>query len=76
MSEKPLDDVRLSLTTEQVVSDALDHLGEVTRALAADRVCLHVVVEQFDRFKLRCVAGQEVKLDPLSVLGDPRLDEL
>lgn len=57
VSKEPLDNVRLTLTTVQVVSDAVNHLGERPGTLAAYRVSLDIVVEQLDRVQVEAVTS-------------------
>ena len=70
-SKVTLDDGGLALGRAQVPADAVHQLLFVPRSPAAERVALHVLVQEFVRVQLGTVARQEKHLDLCGVCGQP-----
>ncbi len=74
--EVPRDAPRLALVGVQVGTDFVEHLREITGPAAPEGAGFDVVVEALGGVQLGGVAGQEVQLDQLGVLGHPRTHDL
>ena len=68
-----LDNVRLALAASKVASEALYHLRLIPRAASANRIGLHILVEQLIRIQFGTVAWQEEYPYSVGVLVQPAL---
>jgi len=67
------DNLRLSLSAPQVRPDLAHHFALVLRALAANRIGLHILVEQFIRIQLWTVSRQKDHPHGLAMGFEPLL---
>ena len=67
------DDVRFALAAPKVAPDLAHQLRLIAGALTPQGIAFNILVEQLVRVKLRTIAGEKNKPNPLFIFFDPVL---